>query len=138
LIEIVKSKYEYTEEAAKDYIEQNISTMREEFNCWIDEENRSELAYEMTVNGQAVRISMKLDAAIDKINRGFHSLKEACEEAYRLCKEDGIDDLLINSIIRLVLKRKGISDRNVTRYLPKHLKYQRTVREKTTHHVYLN
>ena len=135
LVEIIKSKYQYADEAAKDYIRQNASTMRDEFDSWIDEKYHSELAYEITVNGQAVRVSKKLDAAVEKISRGFYSLKEACEEAYKVCKEEGIDELLISDIIRLVLKRRGISNGNVSRYLPNYLRHQKTIREKTTRHL---
>ena len=48
----------------------------------------------MRIKGHAIKISKKLDGAIEKIYHGFHSLKEACEEAYKICKEDGIPEAL--------------------------------------------
>ena len=88
----------------------------------VDEKELSELAYEMRIKGHAIKISKKLDGAIEKIYHGFHSLKEACEEAYKICKEDGIPEALISEIIRISLKRKGFSERSVLRYLPDELK----------------
>ena len=79
-------------------------------------------AYKMSIRAQDFRISKRLETAIDKIYHGFYSLKEACEEAYKICKEDGIQEDRIGDIIRVVLKRKGLSERSVLRYLPKELK----------------
>ncbi len=79
-------------------------------------------AYKMSIRGQDFRISNRLETAIDEIYHSFFSLKDACEQAYKICKEDGIQEDLIGDIIRVVLKRKGLSERSVLRYLPKELK----------------
>jgi hypothetical protein len=78
-------------------------------------------AYEMPIRGQDVKISKRLDAIIDKVYLGFISLKEACEEAYNISKKEGIPEAEIGGFIR-ALKRKGLSERSVLRYLPDELK----------------
>jgi hypothetical protein len=88
----------------------------------LSEENLQLSADKIMVRGQAIKISKRLDAAIDKIYQGFISLKEACCEACRICKEEGIQEDLIGEIIRLALKRRGLSERSVLRYLPDELK----------------
>jgi len=81
-------------------IQEDRCSMIDESESGVAERGQSVLAYDIRVMDQGIKVSKRLDAAIDKIYSGFYSLKEPCNDAYKICKDGIQEDLIWNWVIQ--------------------------------------